>query len=183
MLRIVLKGLSLGAALVNALPTAAGAGPPIRADIQQALATAEISDDPDVAIYRLNLDVLLTNRSEKPINVPTGANDTSETTRIAVIGVQSRRQDGPWTTVNQSSWYGTGSEKYDSCTSIPPAGTAALRGLPSGLVLLKKQLAALGSEPTMRFSLIIFCRQADGKVLTTFVPTEAFTLRLPAQPR
>jgi hypothetical protein len=96
-----------------------------------------------------------------------------------VLGVQAKQPDGSWTHVVQSSWYDAGSIKYELCTSLPPGGAAEFANLPSGLFLLNTQLAGLGNEPTVRFNLMIFCRQPDGGVLTTTVTTGGFSLRLP----
>jgi hypothetical protein len=179
----ILKSLSFIAALLCVLRVPVAAQQTVQAEIQNLQATPDTSDDPDVGIYKLRFDVRLTNRSEKPISVPRQMTDDQTTTRIFVLGVQSRRKDGPWTNLVQSSWYGVGTEKYDPCVTIPPSDTAAFGGAASGLVLLKKQLASLGNEPTLRFHLMFFCQQPDGKVLTTVVPTEAFSLPLPVQPR
>lgn len=153
------------------------------AEAQHALATPVHSDDPEVATLKLTFDLRLTNRSTKPVNIPKPETGSSDTTRIVVLGLQSRRPDGPWSNVFQASWYGIGAEKYDPCISIPPSGTIQIDSVESGLVLLRKHLASLGGEPTLRLHLLIFCQQPDGKVLSTTVPTEAFSLRLPAQPR
>jgi hypothetical protein len=97
-------------------------------------------------------------------------------------GLQSKQPDGTWTYLVRSSWYDTGTMKYETCTSLSSEGTAEIGNVASGLLLLKKQLAGLGGEPTVRLNLMIFCRQLDGKVLTTSVTTDAFGLRLPTQP-
>jgi len=178
----VLKRLALSAALVGVLPTATGADEVLRAEVQHALATPDSSEDPDVAIYKLQFDLRLTNRSAKPINIPRLETHGNDTTRFEVLDVQSKRPGEDWTNVIQSSWYGLGTEKYDPCTLLSPAATAEIEGVASGLILLTKQLTSLGSEPTIRLHLMIFCRQPDGKVITTAVPTEAFSLRLPAHP-
>jgi hypothetical protein len=74
--------------------------------------------------------------------------------------------------------------RYERATAYHhlAAGTAEIENVPDGLVLLKKQLGDLGEEATVRFGLLVFCRQSDGKVVTTGVKTDAFTLRLPAVP-
>jgi hypothetical protein len=57
-----------------------------------------------------------------------------------------------------------------------------IENVASGFMLLKKRLAGLGAEPTVRLNLWIFCRQPNGQVLVTSVTTDGFGLRLPAQP-
>jgi hypothetical protein len=60
-------------------------------------------------------------------------------------------------------------------------GAAEIGNVESGLVLLKKQLAGLGREPTVRLNLRFFCWQSDGKMVDASATTDAFVLRLPAQ--
>jgi hypothetical protein len=155
---------------------------PIRAEILQAQATPYRADDPDVAAFNLKFDVRLANGSGGSVNIPKAATGDGGTTRVAVLGVQAKQRDGIWAQVVQSSWYDTGSIKYEPCTLLPPGGAAEFANLPSGLLLLKSQLAGLGNEPTVRFNLMFLCRQPDGKVVTKTVTTGAFDLRLPALP-
>ena len=103
-----------------------------------------------------------------------------EATRIFVLSVQSQLPNGSWTNLTQSSWYGTGSETYESCTALPPGGTEEFGGMVSNFGILKEQIAKLGVEPTIRLFVMFFCRQPDGKVITTTFPSEGFSLRLPA---
>jgi hypothetical protein len=154
----------------------------LRAEAQHAQATPATSE-PNVARFNLTFDLRLTNRSTKPINIPKPETNLADTTRISVLGMQHRQPDGLWFNVFQASWYGIGTEKYDPCISIPPSGAAQIDGVASSIILLKKELGSLGSEPTLRLHLLIFCQQSDGKVLSITVPTEAFSLRLPAQSR
>jgi hypothetical protein len=173
----VFSRLSLAAALAGLIP-ALGSDQTIRAEVQHALATPYSTEDPEVAAFRLKFDLRLTNRSAKLVDLPTSETRDGETTRIAVLGVQSKQPDGTWTYLVRSSWYDTGTMKYETCTSPSSEGTAEIGNVASGLLLLKKQLAGLGGEPTVRLNLMIFCRQLDGKVLTTSVTTDAFGIRL-----
>jgi len=177
------------------LSSAQSSGEPLRAEIRHAKATPYDIGDPDVAAFHLEFDIRLTNKSKRPIEIPKAAPypstrepaptatpikiDDDENTQVVVIGVQAKQHDGTWADVVQSSWYGSGTEKYEPCTSLPPDAAAELTNLKDGLVLLKEQLTRLGSEPTVRFTLMIFCRQANGKALSKTVRTEGFELRLP----
>jgi len=177
----VIGRLSLAVALASVFP-ALSSDRSIRAEVQHALANPYRTDDPEVAAYTLKFDLRLTSRSAKLVSLPGPEARDGETTRIVVMGMQSRQPDGRWTYLFQSSWYGTSTTKYESCTSLSPEKTAEIENVESGLTLMKKQLAGLGTEPNVRLNLWFFCRQPNGKVLTTSVTTDAFVLRLPAQP-
>jgi hypothetical protein len=154
---------------------------PFRAEILRVQATPYRADDPDVAAFNLKFDVRLANGSGGPVGIPkaeTGGG--GGTTRVAVLGVQAKQRNGIWAQVIQSSWYDAGFIKYEPCRLLPPGGAAEFANLPGGLLFLKSQLAGLGNEPTLRFRLMILCRQPDGKVVTRTVTTGAFDLRLPA---
>jgi hypothetical protein len=155
---------------------------PIRAEILHAQAIPYPTDDPDVAAFNLKFDVRLGNGSGGQVNIPRAETGDGGTTRVAVLGVQAKQRDGSWAQVVQSSWSDTGTIKYEPCTLLPPGRVAEFANLPSGLLLLKRQLAGLGNEPTVRLNLMIFCRQPDGKVVTKTVTTGGFDLRLPALP-
>lgn len=153
----------------------------VRADARRALAAPYRVDDPDVAAFRLSFDLLLTNRSDKDIDLPTSDLGNSEATRLTVLGVQSKQPGGAWTYLSQSSWYDTGGIRYLPCRPLPPGETRQIGNAVSGLLVLRNQLAKLGGEPTVRLNLLLFCRQPDGRVSTTSATTEAFGLRLPAE--
>jgi hypothetical protein len=183
MLRVpsILIRFSLAAGLVG-LVSARGSDQDIRTEIRHPVATPYHTEDPDVAAFRLKFAIRLTNPSERPVNLPRSGTDGDEMTRAAVIAVESKQSDGAWKYVVQSTWVDDGKIKYEPCTSLPPGGTVEIENLPSGLLLLKKQLADLGGEPTVRFGLWLLCRQPDGKVVITSATTDEFGLRLPAEP-
>ncbi len=174
--RDLLNRLTFTVALAVVLP-ATGSDQAIHAEVQRALATPYSVGDPDVAGFKLRFDTRLTNRSTKPLDIPGSAKDDG-TVGIVVLGVQSKRPDETWRYVIQSSWIDAGNIKYEPCRAIRPGEAAGITGVASGLVLLKKQLADLGQEPTLRFNLTVFCQQTNGKVLATDVTTDPFTLRL-----
>jgi hypothetical protein len=153
---------------------------PLRAEIRHAKATPYDIGDFGVAAFNLKFDVRLTNESERPVEILKADTGREEMTRVVVIGVQTKLSDGTWAHVIQSSWYGPATIRYEALTSVPPGGAAELTNLTDRLVLLNKQLAGLGMEPTVRFTLMIFCR-AEGKVVMKTVRTEEFELRLPAR--
>jgi hypothetical protein len=159
-----------------------GSDQPIHADVEHAAATPYHTDDPDVAGFKLRFGLRLTNRSGEPLELPKSGPGDGGTTRIAVLGLEAKRPDGSWAHVFQSSWYDTGTIKYESCGPLPPGGVAEFADLASGFILLNRQLAGLGNEPMVRFNLMIFCHEPDGKVVTKAVTTEGFTLRLPPRP-
>jgi len=169
------------AALAGAVP-GFGSDQPIQAQVEHATATPYDTDDPDLAGFKLKLEVRLTNRSEVPLDLPKTGREIGGTTRVAVLNVEVKRPDGGWAYVVQSSWYDTGSIKYESCGSLPPGGVGEFSDLPSGFVILKRQLAGLGSGATVRFGLMILCREPGGKVVTKAVTTDGVELRLTARP-
>jgi hypothetical protein len=154
---------------------------PALAEVQHALATPYRVDDPDVAGFNLKFDLQLTNQSEKVMQLPIFNAGEDDAVRYAVSGVQSKQPDGTWAYIVQSSWYGVGTIKYLPCKPLSPGRTEEIKGMGTGLVMLKKQLAALGGEPTVRLNLLFFCRQPDGQLAAASATTEAFPLRLPAQ--
>ena len=177
----LLRRLFIAAALAGELP-ALGSDQAIRAEVQHALATPYRTDDPEVAAFTLKFDVRLTSRSTTPVVLPILKTNEGETTRVSVLGAQSKQPEGTWTYLLRSSWYDTGTLKYESCISLSSTRTAEIKNVASGFVLLKKQLAGLGSEPTVRLNLWFFCQQPDGTVLIKSATTDAFVLRLPTQP-
>jgi hypothetical protein len=153
----------------------------IRAEVGHALATPYPVDDPTVARFKLRFDIRLTNRSGAPAYVPKSQAANASVTRISVVGVQVKQRDGGWAYVVQSSWYDNGTIKYASCTLLPLDGTVEFTGLSGELLLLDAQLAKLGDTPTVRLSLMTFCRQEDGTVRSSSVTTDGFDIRLPLQ--
>lgn len=156
------------------------ADPPILAEIPRALVSPYRTDDQDLSGFKLNLDIRVTNRTERPVDLPKSRREGGRTTRVVVMGVQAKQPDGSWSYIVQSSWYGSATDKFESCAVLKPGGVAEYKNVKSGLLLLKTQVAKLGHEPTMRFDLMTFCRQPDGSVLTKNVRTHEFKLRLNA---
>lgn len=174
-----LRTFALAAALAGA---ARSSDNNVRAKVGHIVATPYHTEDPEVAGFKLSFDVELANGSDKPIYLPRPVSGTHETTRVAVLSVESKQRNGVWKYVVQSTWVDAGSIKYGTCRPLPSGGVVEIRDVPSGLLVLKKQLAELGDEPTVRFGLWIFCRQPGGKVLTTSVTTDALVLPLPGHP-
>ncbi len=158
-----------------------GSAQPMQTEIQHAVATPYSIEDPDMAGFRLRFDLRLTSGSTKAIDIPKSGLADDGVTRVSVLGVQARGANGTWKYVVRSSWYDFGTIKYESCTPLASGGSTELKDIGSGLALLRKQLAELGDEPTIRFNITLFCRQPDGKVITTETTTDAFRLRLPAR--
>lgn len=152
---------------------------PVRAEVHHVLATPYGVDDPDIAAFTLKVDLRLTNRSERVIYLPISSSTEMKT--LSIIGVQSKQPDGTWAYITQSSWYDTGTTKYQPCGLLSSGRTEEIKGVADGLVVLKKQLQNLGSEPTLRLNLMFYCREPDGQVKFKWATTEAFPLRLPAQ--
>jgi len=110
-----------------------------------------------------------------------------------MLAVQSKEPDGSWKNVLQSSFYDTGSVKYDSCVSLAPSASSQFTGVGSRLLLLKKQLTGLGNQPTLRFNIMTLCKQPDGgsvvslskgfSVLSKDLMTDPFDLQLPEPPK
>lgn len=171
LLRLLVLSVLSGVAVVGV-----DSGQPIRVEVQRVLVCPYRSDDPDLATFKLKLSVRLTNRSQEPVLVPTSGTGDRDATRVALLGVQARDATRAWAHIVQSSWYDSGTVKYQACASLPPGAVAEFRNVSSGLVLMNAQLARLGSEPTVRFDLMILCRRQDGKVLSTSATTEEFKL-------
>jgi len=178
---IVTKIVLLLAALGCGLPNAHAADPGVRGEVRTVTITLDPSDDPAVAIYLMKFDLRLENRSTEPVNIPKSAAGGHET--VVLLGLQTERPDGSWMNLIQATWLGDATTKYEACVSVPAAATAEIGGVHSGFVLLEKGRKDLGSEPTVRLNLMLLCQLPDGKVLNTSVTTEAFSIRLPIQPK
>lgn len=155
---------------------------PVHADVKDAVATPDQTGDPDAPGFKVRFGLRLTNRSGEQLELPTSGTGNNGVTRIELVGMDAKRPDGRWAPLLRSSWYDTGTIKYEPCGPLPPGGVAEFTDLASGFLLLKRQLAGLGKEPTVRFNLMMFCRRPDGKVVTKTVTTEGFALHLPARP-
>jgi hypothetical protein len=151
----------------------------VQAEIQRISAHLDSPSPPGAANFSLTFDTQFMNRSDKDIYLPSALPENAGVARVAVLAVQVRRSDGVWEYLVRSSWYDAVDAKYEPCRSVPAGETAEIRGVVSGIMLLKKQLAGLGSEPTLRFQLTTFCRQSDGKVLNISATTDGFQLRFP----
>jgi hypothetical protein len=162
----------------------------IRAEIQPVFVASTDLGDPDVVAFIVRFDLRLTNGSAEPIELPKPGSDRN-VTREFVLAIQSQAPDGSWKNVIQSSFYDTGTLKYDSCVSVPPSAGQQFTGLESRLTLLRKQLTDLGTHPIIRFNVMTFCKQQNGtsevslrggNVASKVVMTEPFSIRLP-QPK
>jgi hypothetical protein len=154
---------------------------PVQAEVQRVSATAYDTGDADLAGFKLNFGVQLTNRSGRYLSLPKSGTADDGITRVWVQSVQAKQPDGGWSSVVQSSWYDSGSVKYESCTALKTDSKAELTNLPSAFVILKSQAAKLGSKPMVRFNLWVFCREKDGKVVISSARTDEFGLPLTAQ--
>lgn len=155
----------------------------VRAEARRvALSPGAPQDDPEVAAFRLSFDLHVANGSERPIRLPASGSGKANSVRAAVLGVDSEGPGGNWVHLLQASWYDNGTLSYEPCASLPPGGAGDVRGVKDGFVLLKKQLAGLGEEPTLRLRVMIFCRQPGGRVSAQEVATEGFQVRLRNEP-
>lgn len=152
----------------------------IRAEIQKPQPTAYDPGDPDMAGYKIKFDLRLTNHSSQPVSIPKSEAAGSDDAKIVVLGVQAKQPDGKFAHIVRSSSYGTGPPKYPPCTPLQPGKTVQISGVESGILLLRKQVDNLGEEPTIRFDLMMSCKEPDGQIPTKLVTTEEFRIRLPA---
>jgi hypothetical protein len=152
----------------------------IRAELQPVSVASMKLAGPDVVAFIVKFDLSLINGSAKPIELPEPGSD-SGITRVFVLGIQSKAPDGSWKNVSQSSFYDTGTVKYNSCVSVPPTARLQFTGLEGQLTLLSKQLTDLGNHPILRFNLMAFCKQPNGgSVASKVAMTEPFDIQLPA---
>ena len=146
---------------------------------QHAAAVLSELTNADFTVFEIQLDLQLTNRSEKAINVPTPPSDASRATTGIVLGVQSQQPDGSWKYLNQASFYGSETTKYANCSPLAPGATTEINGLARKLPLLKARAQELGGEPTLRLDIMILCRTLDDTVVNVSTTTAPFRLRLP----
>jgi hypothetical protein len=151
-------------------------------EVQGALASPYRIDDPDVAGFRFKYGVRVTNRSGRSLNLPKSGAVDDGLERVTIISVEAKRPDGQWSDIIQGMYVAAVTTKYASCKALPSGSQAKIANLRDGFVLLKSQVAKLGNQPTLRFSLMMICRQADGKLAGTQVTTDGLSLRLNAQP-
>jgi len=170
----LLKTITL-VSMLSAASIARGADEPLKVEVQHALATLDSAGGH--VTYRLKFDLRLFNKSAAPVSLP--SIETSEDSIISLLGMQSKSPQGLWTNLFQTSFYGSGDEKYQPCVALPPAGTKEVVGVTKRFSLLSKQLPDLGNEPTLRLYLMLSCRRPDGSVISPSFLTEGFTLRLP----
>lgn len=158
------------------------ADPSVRAEVRDAvLALDPAQDDHELASFRLNFDLHLTNASGRSLSVPGARPSSSSTVRAAILGVDSKAPDGAWVHLLQSSWYDNGSLNYEACAVLPSGAQGDIAGVHSGFTLLKKQLTGLSKENTLRLHVMFFCRKANGKVSAQATTTEEFRVRVPDQ--
>ena len=169
-------GLAFAAAVGISSPAANDQ--PLTARLQPAAVTPVDMGDSGIAVFEAPFSPRVTNQSSMPILLPRVASG-EDTERIAVIVKHLKLPDGTWKYLSQASWYGTSTTKYDPCISVPPGSVAEYPAVPYRLFLIPNQLADLGKESTLKYSLWLFCQMPDGKVLTQSVTTEPFVLRLP----
>ena len=160
------------------VPRAAAADQHVGAEIQHLSAVPISSGDRDISMYKTTFDLRLINRTAGPMVIPQAETASGDATRIVVIGVQHKRSDGSWTYVTQSSWYGDRDTKYAECTTLTTSEAGVIGGLVSGLTLMKQQAVELGSQPILRFDLLMMCKQPHGEVVSKTVKTEEFVANL-----
>ena len=159
-----------------------GADQVMHAEVERGAATAYHLDDPDLAGFKVKFGIRVTNLSGVPIDLPKPGTSEDGTDLFTMPEIDVKQPDGNWAHLVQSSWYGTSSIKYESCRPLSPGAVKEFRELASGFVLLKRQLASLGNKPTVRFTVMFFCRKPDGSLTSNTVRTEGFVLKLPTQP-
>jgi len=172
--RSIIRRLTLAATLA-ATSIARGADQPLKVEVQHSVATLDSAGGH--VTYMLKFDLHLLNKSAAPMSLPTV--ETSDENSISVLGMEYKSLRGPWTSLFQTSFYGSGEEKYEQCTTLAPARTKEIVGITKRFSLLRKQLSDLGVEPTFRLYLMVSCRRLDGSVISPAFLTEGFTLRLP----
>lgn len=173
--------LALAIALASGI-CATGADPAVRAEVRRpTLAPSAARGDPDVVAFNFSFDLHLTNESQRSFGLPTPSAGGGSV-RASVLGADVKGPGDTWTPLFQGSWYGNGNEKYEPCAPLRPGAQGDIRGVEDELTLLRKRLASLGREPTIRLQITIFCRQPSGRVLSRSVTTDQFPVRLPDVP-
>lgn len=187
-LRAMLRGILSGgclffAATLCAAGSSASSDPTVQAEVRLVSADVRRVDDPDVSAFTLRLGIRLTNRSRQPLALPATGKSLSGTTRIEVLGVQSRQPDGGWRRLFQSSLYDVGKTDYAPCALVSAGESVDFVNFTYPLLLPKTRLAELGSEPIVRLDLMFFCRQGDGTVISRAASTRDVRLSLPSGPQ
>lgn len=154
----------------------------MQAEVERGAATIYHMDDPDLTGIKIKFGIRVTNRSGVPINLPKPGTGDDGTDLFTVVEFDVKQPDGKWAHLIQSSWYDTGNIKYQSCRPLLPGSVEEFRDLAYVFALLKRQVASLGNKPTLRFTVMFYCRKPDGSVVFKNVRTEGFTLNLPPQP-
>ena len=132
--------------------------------------------------FKVKFGIRVTNLSGVPIDLPKPGTSEDGTDLFTMPEIDVKQPDGNWAHLVQSSWYGTSSIKYESCRPLSPGAVEEFRDLDYGFALLKRQVASLGNKPSLRFTVMFYCRRPDGSVIFKTVRTEGFVLKLPTQP-
>jgi hypothetical protein len=143
-----------------------------RVEIQHQAIKIEDSGDPEVVMYHIMFDLRISNLSKEAVTIGQAP--------VVVADVQNRMANGSWRNLNQNSWYDDGTAKYASCFSLSPGKTVQISNVETGLTIMKKRIADVGSEPVLRFKIQILCRDRAGQIHNTEVlTTDPTVIRLP----
>ena len=155
----------------------AGAESGLELEVQDIAATLSGQTTSTVTVYELHFDLKVTNKSARPVRIPKAVSAFGVTT-VFVSAIERQQTDGDWTFLSQSSFYGTNRMKYTDCSPLAPGKSAEIRVSNYVLPLPRVTARELGNEPTLRASVMLFCKATGGFKYTSGT-TAPFELTLP----
>jgi len=158
-----------------------GADPGVRGEVRHlTLQLRTVPENTDLVALDLRFDLHIANGSRRPIGLPAAGDGQVGSEGVTILGVESQAKDGGWTSLLQGTFIDNGTSKYEPCISLRPGSEGDVGSVKTWLPVLKKQLAALGEEPTIRLHVTLTCRQPRGGVRLQDVRTDAISMRLPS---
>lgn len=155
----------------------------IQAEVERPELVSDAARDPYLAGFKITFDARFTNRSENPVDIPDRDRGPDGASWITVISVESQQQDGSWRfVVNPGVLMWKSDTKFVPCKSLRPKETAEVENVSNRFVIFRGPLAGLGPKPTVRFNLVLACRQQDGTLHSKSVDTDPFVLSIPSRP-
>ena len=129
--------------------------------------------------FKIRFDLEVKNQSDKLISVPARSGDSDNVVTGFVLAVQRQMEDGSWKYLSQAPYYGSSETKYADCSSLRPGQTTEINSLIHVLPLAQMRARELGSEPTLRVDVMIFCKESDGTIVNVTTRSAPFSSRLP----
>ncbi len=164
-------------------------GPKIDAEVRRPVATLQSTELWDGLEYSTKFDLRLTNRSDKPVNLPTPRIWDARLIGIDASGTELKRPFDTWKplligdVLIPTSWLTDGVHKFERCTSVRPGQAVDIQDVAGLIIVMRNRVEEIGTQPTLRLGLTLLCVGDDAKLVWNGATTDEFTIRLPAEPK